>query len=109
VVMSVAFDRLTAPAIAVALYELGDMRPNKICLAVGETGKAEVLVGFEAAFHRLCTIFASANLRKECTDMPSLPGGISSGLEKHQSGNEVIDRQGDRSHPVLVGRSGTDG
>jgi hypothetical protein len=28
VIMSVAFDRLTGPAIAAALYELGDTRPN---------------------------------------------------------------------------------
>jgi hypothetical protein len=109
VIMSVDFDRLTGPAIAAALYELGDMRPKTICLAIDENRITEILVGFEAALRRICTVFANANVREECTDMPWLPGGISSGFETYQSGNEAIDRQGGRSHPVPVGRSGTDG
>jgi hypothetical protein len=70
VVVSVDFDRLTGPAIAAALYELGDMQPKEICLAVGESGITEVLVGFESAFHRLCKVFDSANVREECTNVP---------------------------------------
>jgi hypothetical protein len=109
VIMSVAFDRLTGPAIAAALYELGDMQPKKICFASSESGIPEVLIGFELAFHRLCTVFASANIPEECTGMPSLPGPIDSDFVKYQSGSEVIDRQDDRNRSVPEGRSGTDG
>src|ERR1051325_1663963 len=72
VTMSVAFDRLTGPAIAAALYELGDIRPSRICLAPGESGIAEILVGFESAFHRLCEVFANANVQEKRRDMPWL-------------------------------------
>jgi hypothetical protein len=109
VTMSVNFNRLTVPAIAAALYELGDMRPKQICLAVGESGIAEVLVGFEAALHRICEVFANANVREECTDIPLPFSRIGRGFEQDQSGNEVIGRHGDRDRSVPDGRSGTDG
>src|SRR3954470_8881362 len=81
VTMSVIFDRLTGPAIAAALYELGDMRPNKTYLITGANRKVEVLVGFEAAFHRLCEVFANASIHEECQVMSWLPGSIPSCLQ----------------------------
>jgi hypothetical protein len=78
VVMSINFDRLTRVAIAAALYELADMRPENICLVVGENRISEVLVGFGLAFNRICEIFAKAHVREKCSDTPSLRGGAPS-------------------------------
>jgi hypothetical protein len=49
-IVSIDFDRLTGPAIAAALYELGDMEPGKICLTAGKNGTTEVLIGFKPPF-----------------------------------------------------------
>src|ERR1044072_310700 len=70
VIVSVDFERLTGPAIAAALYELADMGPTKICLTAGESRTVEVMVGFDAAFRRICKIFASANVREHGSDTP---------------------------------------
>lgn len=57
VTMSVVFDRLTAPAVAAALYELADMRPAQVSLVERENRMNEILVGFRPAFQRICDIF----------------------------------------------------
>src|ERR1041384_1987071 len=71
VIVSVDFDRLTGPAIAAALYELGDMELDKICLTVGENKITEVLVGWGPAAQRLCELLTSVDLREECLDNSS--------------------------------------
>jgi hypothetical protein len=60
VIVSVDSDRLTGPAIAATLYELADMEPQKICLAIGKNRIIEVLIGVEAAFRRICNVFESS-------------------------------------------------
>jgi hypothetical protein len=88
VIVSLNFDRLTGPAIAAALYEIGDMEPDKICLTVGGNGIPEVLIGFELAFRRLCEVFANVDISEECLDIPWLPGGtINTFPVTHQSSN----------------------
>ena len=90
VIVSIDFDRLTGPAIAAALYELGDMEPEKICLTVGDKGITEVLIGFEPAFRRLCEIFANTDIGEECPDAPWMSSGtIHYSDVKHQSNNRA--------------------
>src|ERR1041384_5778703 len=75
VIVSVDFEHLTGPAIAAALYELADMQPTKVCLTAGKNRTVEVLVGFEAAFRRICEIFANVDVRENDSNMPWLSAG----------------------------------
>ena len=89
VIVSVDFERLTGPAIAAALYELADMQPTKVCLTSGGN-KIEVLVGFEAAFRRICQTFANADVRENGSDTPWMSGGTPGHFEvNRQSGPET--------------------
>src|SRR4051812_9215293 len=86
VIVSIDFDRLTGPAIAAALYELGDMEPERICLTADENGITEVLIGIEAAFRRFCEIFANTDIEEECSDAPWVSTGtIHCSDVKHQN------------------------
>ena len=77
VILSVAFDRLTGPAIAAALYELYDMRSEKICLVISKNDIIEILIGLELIFRRICAVYANALIREECADTPYLPEVLS--------------------------------
>jgi hypothetical protein len=88
VTMSVAFDRLTAPAIAAALYELADMRPTKICLVGNENQMNEVLVGFRPAFKRICDIFEIVLSEEGAQSHSDEPAASKAGLRGEGSGRQ---------------------
>ena len=74
VIMYIAFDRLTGPAVAAALYELADMQPNKVCLVGHENRINDVLVGFRPAFKRICDVFSivlSEETAQTCSGWPA--------------------------------------
>lgn len=57
VIVSVNFSRVSASAIAAALYVIVDLRPTKITLFGSDNNISKVLGGFQSGFQRLCEIF----------------------------------------------------